>query len=566
MITRFGEEIPKEVLEALGNFHPAVRRLLFNRGVNTKEEAKDFLFPSFSSGVHDPFLLPDVLPAIERIRQAIDQNESIGIFADYDCDGIPGAVIANDFFEKLGYKNFFIYIPDRNLEGYGLNHKGIEELHANKVKLMITIDLGSVSISEIEFAKSLGIDVIVTDHHLPDEVEPDCIAFVNPKAKKSEYPFKELCGSGVFWKLVSAFLERYRDDFAVAKGWEKWLLDMVGIATVSDQVPLVGENRVLALFGLVVLRKTPRSGLRALAQEARVNLEKLTEQDIAFSFAPRLNASGRMAHPEIAFKLLIEKDRFEATRRAKELEALNRQRKTKVAQAMKKAHLKIKEHDLLKHPVLFVGDRDFSLGILGLIASKLLEEFKRPVFVWGTYDSLTLKGSCRSDGTCNLVEVMRQMPSELFVGLGGHKGAGGFSLTPDNLHLFYPALVDSYEKNKEELVEESEDRSFETEIELKDITASFIEDISRLGPFGMGNQEPVFYLSGVTVLKVSSFGKAGEHQKLILSDGTNSREAISFFKKDERVKDGDEISLTVILEATPFSDTPRMRMKSIFIS
>ena len=300
-----------------------LQALLKNRGIENEIEADAFLNPDYLRDFHDPFLMKDMEKTCVRIFEAIEAEEKIMIYADYDADGIPGAVILSDLFKKIGYKNFEVYLPQRNSEGYGLNLEAIKEFSGSGVKLLITIDLGITAIAEVAQAKVEGIDVIITDHHLPHENLPRAFSILNPKVigasidgtphdSAESYPEKMLCGAGVIFKLIQGFIGKYGEYFKIKDGWEKWMLDMAGLATLSDMVPLTGENRAIAHFGIKVLRKSPRPGLQKLLAKINVDQRYLTEDDIAFMVVPKLNAASRMDDPMRAFELLATSDEKEA--------------------------------------------------------------------------------------------------------------------------------------------------------------------------------------------------------------------------------------------------------------
>src|SRR3989344_6073662 len=300
---------------ALSTMHDLVSRLLQKRGITDASAVEAFLNPDYDLHTHDPFLLQGMDIAVERLLSAIKKNERIGIYADFDCDGIPGAAILSDFFNKIEYPNFEVYLPHRDREGYGFHTDAIAALAERGVKLIITVDVGTTAIDAVQFAKEKEVDVIVTDHHeIPGEL-PEAVAVLNPKL--APYPFPHLCGAAVAFKLAQATLaegkkqkvERFQK---IQNGWEKWLLDMVAIATVADMVPLVGENRALAHWGLQVLRKSPRPGIRAFCAKLRLRQNELSESDIGFSIAPRINAASRMDDPDLALRLLVTQDVAEA--------------------------------------------------------------------------------------------------------------------------------------------------------------------------------------------------------------------------------------------------------------
>ena len=474
-----GETAKKE----LKSYHPIIAQLLWNKNIINKEEAEKFLNPNFSENLHDPFLLPDMEKAVDRILRAINDNECIGIWSDYDADGIPGGALLHDFFKLIGYENFSNYIPDRHNEGYGLNKEGIDELKNRGVELLITIDCGVRDIEYVLHAKSLGIETIITDHHEQGEELPKAYAIVNPKIAKSKYPEKVLCGSGVVWKLIEAILKKQRvfkkngEDFELKEGVERWLLDLVGLATLSDMVPLTGENRTLAHFGLSVIRKNRRPGLRQLARILKIEEKHINEDDIGFLITPRINAASRMGHPKDAFSLLVSKTDEEAKEYAKHLDLINKERKIIVAQIVKEAHKKVEEKIALfgERPVIVVGNPERRPSLLGLAANSIVEMYGRPAFLWGRGGGEEIKGSCRSDGECDLVSLMERTKHS-FIEFGGHKFSGGFSITHENIHTLEEAIISASIESKINKTESLVDM----EIELKDATREIFYEIKKL--------------------------------------------------------------------------------------
>jgi single-stranded-DNA-specific exonuclease len=417
--------LQKEILEKKG-FDPEDEK--------QNKELEKFLNPIWSRDILDSRNIKDIDKSVERIKKATDNNEKIIIYADYDCDGIPGAVILHDFFKKINYENFSVYIPHRHNEGYGLNKNAIQKFIDEKYSLMITVDIGITNIEEIRFAEENNINVIVTDHHLPilDEagrqILPSSFSIINTKQDDDKYKEKYLCGASTAWKLVNAFLDKYRNEFNVAEGWEKWLLDMVGIATIADLVPLVGENRIFAKYGLEVLKKSKRPGLQKILANAKINQSKINEDDIAFGIAPRINSASRMAEPIHAFYALLQNE--ESINYANELEKYNDARK----QDTKDAHTSIDYENLKSEKIILIGDVNWTPGIIGLIASKVVENTSKTTFVWGLgEDENVLKGSVRAgaDGY-NVVHIMTEA-KDILENFGGHEMAGGFAIHRDNL-------------------------------------------------------------------------------------------------------------------------------------
>ena len=332
MIFEFATAIETETEKKLEAYSPLVKALLANRGVTEKEDAKTFLNISYESHIHDPFLLTDMEKSVDRILKAIDANEKIIIYSDYDCDGIPGGVLLHDFFKKIGYENFENYIPHRHEEGYGLNISAIEKFGEDGVDILISVDCGVTDVVPVEKANGFNIDVIITDHHFPNGTLPKAYAILNPKQDEDSYPYDMLCGTGVVFKLIQALIKKGNHSnggtsFDLKEGWEKWWLDMVGLATIADMVPLTGENRVLAHYGLQVLCKSRRLGLIQLCRKIYVKQLSITEDDIGFMIAPRINAASRMDMPQDAFKLLSTEDEVEAGMLSAHLDKINNKRK-----------------------------------------------------------------------------------------------------------------------------------------------------------------------------------------------------------------------------------------------
>ncbi len=526
----FHKPIEDTLREELSAYDDLIAALLVRRGVKSAKEAETFLNPSYDLHTYNPMLMKDMPKASERLIRAITEGEYIAVWSDYDADGIPGAVVLYDFLKKVG-AHFINYIPHRHLEGYGVNVAGIEKLASDGVTLVITVDSGITDVLSIARAKELGVDVIVTDHHEPGESIPDAFAIVDPKQAGETYPFRELCGAALAWKLVIATLSQ---DFSgrekFSSGWEKWLLDMVGIATIADMVPLVGENRVLAKYGLLVLRKSRRIGLTTMCRTARINQRTLSEDDVAFMIAPRINAASRMGDPIDAFRLFATEDHDEATLLAKKLESANRRRRSAAAAITRAVHTRIKARaprdDLPS--VIAMGDPDWSPALLGLVASGITEEYGRPVFLWGRDAAHAIKGSCRSEGVTDTFALMQATP-DTFVQCGGHSAAGGFVVRDDAIFFLEERLVQALAKTSPTVGETP--LCADAKLLLKDVTSTLLEYLEQLAPFGEGNKKPAWLLQNIKITQVSLFGKNNEHLKLFLTDECGTIEAVAFFAK-----------------------------------
>jgi single-stranded-DNA-specific exonuclease len=537
--------------------------LLRARGLETKEAIEDFFNPSYESHIGDPFGIIDLEKAAKRIVHAVKENEKIVIYGDYDCDGIPGSVVLHDFFSKIEYENFVNYIPHRHKEGYGLHAHAIEQFAKDGVSLVVTVDNGITNVKEVELANALGLDVIITDHHLPQAVIPPAYAVVNSKRKEDTYHDNMLCGAAVAWKLVCGILKIER--FGIREGWEKWLLDMVGLSTVADMVPLQKENRALAHFGLKVLRKSQRPGLQKLLSLARQEQRLLTEEDIGFTIAPRINAASRMDEPIKAFHLLAARNHEEAHALAEHLTELNDNRKLAVARMMKeiRAHMKTRE----LREVVVVGNPAWRVGVVGLAAGTLAEELGRPVFVWGREGGETLKGSCRSEGRTNMVELM-VAAGDALLEKGGHEQAGGFSVSHEEVHTLEDRLVDAYHSLYPEGVPEMRKEELRPDFELspEEITTDITRRLERFAPFGIGNPKPLFLFRGVTIGKIKYFGKNKEHLELLIGrQGMKPLSAIAFFGAHTLGKDrveGERLHIFAHIEknTSRFGDPVRLRL------
>lgn len=518
-----------------GTYGGLIRDLLSKRGIEGEEAVASFIEPSYERDVYDPFLMEGMHEATDRILKAIEGNEKIAVYSDFDCDGIPGAAVLHDFFKKIGFTNLDIYIPHRDREGYGFHVEAIEKLATKDVKLIITVDVGITAVDQVNFAHEKGVDVIVTDHHeLPSEL-PRALAVLNPKC--GEYPFRDLCGAGVAYKLVQALLKKGKDKgiigtTEVPEGWEKWLLDLVAIATVADMVPLVGENRALAYWGLIVLRKTPRKGLRALFAGQRTRQDSFTEDDVAFSLAPRINAASRMDEPEKAFRLLVTEDAKEAELLARYLEELNMSRKGIVASIVKEAKKRVRDRFEKDRKVIVLGDPHWKPALLGLAANSVMEERGGMVCIWGRDANGNLKGSCRSDGSLSVVEVFQGAKDSLKE-FGGHRASGGFSVTNEQVHTLPDALESSAQQIGVEKTEKKETNE-DARIELSEVSGNLLRALSLLAPFGIGNPKPVFRICSTTVSSVRIFGKANDHTEVVLkSQDSRDVRAFEFFSKPE---------------------------------
>jgi single-stranded-DNA-specific exonuclease len=567
-----------------------LKTLLLERLNLSAEEQQEFLEPPYKPG--DPFLFRDMEKSVARIHQALEQKEHIGIYADYDCDGIPGAVVLIDLFKELSkihggvLEYVHVYIPDRHDEGYGVSTLGIDELEKLGVTLMITVDMGITALAQVADAQSRGIDVIVTDHHAciarhSSESDgglelPAGFAVVHPAV--GDYPEKNLCGAAVAFMLVRGFLHRYGEAYKVPMGWEKWLLDLVGFATLSDMVLLTGENRMLVWYGMMVMKKTRRVGLQALFSANGIDMMRLTESDLTFTVAPRLNAASRMASPQLAFELLSTDDRMRAMELVKELTKINDERKVLVAHIVKAAHARLAAREL--PDIVVIGDLTWRPAVLGLVAGKLS---------WGEGGDGSLKGSCRMIAIHNASTLMQALPEGALLHSGGHKAAGGFGVAKDRVHFLEEALNTALVVRQDLTTNEAADEgaaSIETilsplSLPLVCATTRHLSTVRSFAPFGVGNPEPLFLFENVLIESSKKFGKAKEHIELVISDsstahstdsahswqaGSGQATAFTFFVDEDfctQCEPGNTITILGTLEAG-WRGGVRIRIKELY--
>lgn len=481
---------------------------------------------------HDPFLLPDMQQAVDRLVRAHDADERIVIYGDYDIDGLTATTTLLDGFESFGFRDVDAFIPNRFVEGYGLTVDAVEKIAAMGAQVIVTVDCGSLSEKEIIRANELGIDVIVTDHHNVAPVQPPAVAVINPKrllmdfpdeyenyilkADSPErgkiYPFLDLPGVGVAFKLIQALQTRLD---GLAPGQEKWLLDLVALGTVCDVVTLVDENRTHVYWGLKVLARTRRPGLKALMAVAGVEPEKVNARHLGFGLGPRMNAAGRLETAQYALDMLRAREGMLALKKARQLDTLNIARRSDQDKIFKAAIEQAQEY--LSDPVLVVSHADWNHGIIGIVAAKLLEKYKKPTYVLQEMGEES-KGSARSYGDFSAADAIRAADDIITKG-GGHKLAAGVTLPTKNIPLFRQRVNEFYRTknlfNQEALLLPREDVAVTL---FADVHEGLLAELARLEPFGNGNPEPVLKAQGVLVMNVRRMGADAQHVKLELRD------------------------------------------------
>lgn len=489
---------------------PAVANLLYQRGVQTEEALQDFLEPSLDQ-LHDPYVLHDMDRAVERIRAAIENYEQILIYGDYDADGMTSASIVKEALEQLGAE-CQVYLPNRFTDGYGPNSSVYKYFIENQgISLIVTVDNGVAGLEAIELAQSLGVDVIVTDHHSMPEVLPQAYAIVHPEHPDADYPFQQLAGCGVAFKLATALLEEVQVE----------LLDLVAIGTIADMVSLTGENRILVKYGLSVLKNTQRVGLQELFKIAGIQPDELDEEKVGFQIAPRLNALGRLDDPNPAVELLTGFDDEEARDIALMINQKNDERKELVQTIYEEAKSMVDA----TRPVQVLAKEGWNPGVLGIVAGRLLEELHQPVIVLNIEDGLA-KGSARSIEAVNIFDAL-DPHRDLFVAFGGHAGAAGMTLEVAQLEPLAETLAAYIRDNDLDMTSKNV-LYLDEELDLTQLTLETLKSFEKLAPFGMDNKKPIFFLKDFKVDQAQTMGAGNSHLKIKVSQEDASFEVVAF--------------------------------------
>ncbi len=491
---------------------------------------------------HDPFLLPDMLPAVERLVQAHERHERIVIYGDYDIDGLTATTVLLDAFEQFGFSDVQAFIPNRFVEGYGLTMEAVDRIiDTMQAQLIVTVDCGSLSEAEIVHANERGVDIIVTDHHNVAPVQPPAVGVINPKRLLQDYPdeyhefilkpdsphqgklypFLDLAGVGVAFKLVQALQTRLP---GLPAGQEKWLLDLVALGTVCDIVTLRDENRTNVFWGLKVLAKTRRLGLKALMVVSGVRQEQVKARDLGFGLGPRMNAAGRLDTAEYALAMLRATNKTTALEAARQLDEFNAVRRSQQDAIFKEAVRQAEQYQ--DDPVLVLSGRGWNHGIIGIVAAKIVEKYHKPTYVLEEME-FEAKGSARSFGDFSVADAIRASDDIITKG-GGHKLAAGVTLPTAAIPAFRQRVNQFYQslqlQNQAALLLPREDVT----AQLGEVTAELVADITRMEPFGPGNPQPVLRSNHVSVEQVRRMGSEGQHVKLTLRDETGQLQMIAF--------------------------------------
>ncbi len=496
-----------------------IARTMINRGIDTVPKVRAFINTDIDS-LHDPYLLKGIPEAVEVILRAVKGNIKICIYGDYDVDGITSTAIMIRALRKLGADPVY-YIPNRMEEGYGLNIESMDSIRELGVNLIVTVDCGIRSNEVVEYAKSLGMDVVITDHHECEGELPNASCIVNPHQPDCEYPHKGLAGVGVAYKLITALLEK-----AGQKGYAEELLDIVAVGTIADVVPLLDENRTIVRNGLEKIRSTDNEGIKSLLSVCGLAGKELSTFNVAFMLAPRINAAGRIADAKECVELLLTDNAERAMDIARKLDSDNRERQEIENYILvKAAEIIEKTIDTEKDKVLVLGSEDWHIGVIGIVASRLVERFHMPTFIM-SIDGESSKGSARSIPGFNIFEAMTKF-GHLFEKYGGHEMAAGFTIKTDRINELKSSMNDEFEsimgKNKpipEILVD--------YKLAPKDVSLDTVRHLKLLEPFGIGNASPVFVYRGLKVMSSKAVGNDGKHLSLMVHDGEKDIKCIAY--------------------------------------
>lgn len=564
-VWKMAESMPVGSLAEVSVRSPITRQLLWNRGVQTAQAAQAFFAPNWESDLHDPLQFRHLEPAANRLFSALQANERITVHGDYDADGVTGSALLlttlREIERRLTGRSLpdsctDFYIPHRDAEGYGLHERTVQLLHERGTKVIVTVDCGIACVAEIASARALGMDVIVVDHHQFGEVLPEAW-LIHPGLPQETYPFKKLAAVGVAFKFACALLTRARErGVDIPTGWEKWLLDFVSIATVTDMVGLVGENRLLEQYGLRVLRKTRRPGFLALFEAAKLDQGTLSAESVGFAIGPRLNAAGRMDHAQLALRLLLAESLDEARVLANELERCNRARQEATRAMMMEAEQLVQDQSMQEWPLQVVWHEAWSPSLVGLVAGRLMERSGRPVVAIGKHGDRWI-GSGRSPALFDITEAVRGAGEGILTRSGGHVQACGFSLeSEDSLPLFRDRLI-AWAKTRLEGRRLDPELLIDAEVGLGALSWDLWEDLAACEPFGMENPRPTFAIRGAFVAKVSTLGE-GKHLRLdVLDQGTKVFKCMGFSYPTNayQPKQGDRIDIAVQLAVNEWNGT-----------
>ena len=557
------EEAVPRLQEELG-VPRSIAQLLAIRKINTFEDARQFFRPSLNQ-LHDPFLMKGMETGSDRLASAIRSGEKVVVYGDYDVDGTTATAILYTFLKNFGLDVHY-YIPHRFKEGYGIGSDGIDYANEIKATLIVSVDCGITAVDETEYAKGKGIDLIICDHHNAGEVIPDAVAVLDPKQPGCPYPFKGLSGAGVGFKLVQATLIKLGLQPDVAHPY----LDLVAISIASDIVPIVDENRILMREGLMRINSNPRPGIKALMDRIQLKATEISTSHIVFSLGPRINAAGRMGDAAVAVSLLISETEQEANEYAARLEKINFQRRDTDTKTMDQALQQLDQNmDPEKCSSLVLHDPDWHLGVIGIVASRLVDIYCRPTIMLSTVDGL-IKGSARSINGFNIYDALKEC-DDLLVQFGGHKYAAGLTIAQDQLENF----IERFQQITSEQLSEQDFKPellIDAEIPLSEITPRFWKLLKQFEPYGPNNLKPIFVSRNIQIAGRLSIVGQGHLKMRISQDGTGPMDSIGFnmkkFAEPLRNAGGSPVDIAYSIEENTWNNrtTLQLRLKDIHIN
>ncbi len=514
--------LPNQLSNKL-NIHSSIAKILLNRGLKDEKSITKFINPRLSN-IYNPFEIKDMEKAVERTLQAIKNSEKILIYGDYDVDGVTSTVLLTKTLTLLGSSPSF-YIPHRIDEGYGLNQLAIGNILKKKVDLIITVDCGISSFEEIKFINDNKVDIIVTDHHQPDDTLPDAYAIINPNREDDTYPFSQLAGVGVTYKFCHALLKKSNFPEDKAKQFLRSHLDIVAMGTVADIVPLIDENRIFVKHGLQQIPNTNNIGLSELLKLLSLNNKTIDTFSIGYIIAPRLNAAGRTSHSKISVEFLLTEDKIKGRKLSLVLDNFNKERKLIEETILKEAIKNIEDEEIhLKNKIIITHSDNWHLGVIGIVASKLVDTYNRPVIILQKQEN-ELKGSARSINSFNILNAIHHC-KHILIRYGGHRYAAGLTLEYKNLKEFI-SLINEYADENLKDTDLTQELNIDCEIPFSEIDTKLLKDLTMLEPFGTGNPEPIFTTNHITILTEPKLLK-DKHIKLLLKQGNCTFPAIGF--------------------------------------
>lgn len=493
--------------------------LLKNRGILPSNE-DSFFSPNFEKDLHDPFIFRDMKKAVDRIIKAIKTKEKILIYGDYDVDGVTSTIMLNKLLTSLGL-DCFVYLPHRENEGYGMNKDVIKKYADLKYSLLISVDCGTSNIDEVDTANKLGLDVIIFDHHLTHQELPRAFAIINPKLEHEKYPFKDLSAGGVIFKFIQGFLKheaggKIAEEKGILGGWEKWMLDLAAISTICDSMPLIGENRVIVKYGLIVIAKSRNIGLKKLMDIAGIKFNSIDTKKVGFTIGPRINAAGRMEHANLAFDLLNTDDDVTAIELAQRLNQANINRQKLVEKIIQDVRQRLQKQS--DDYVCIAYDQSWPAGIVGLVAGKIKDEFYRPAFIIGS-SSKEFIGSGRSIDQLNIMEVMEQISKKnILKKYGGHKMACGFSVNGESQIDEFRVQMSKIIRDRLLNLDICPRLIIDAQLQLEDISESLVGEVVQFEPFGSGNEQPIFLAKNIEIVSQELIGQTKKHMRMYLRD------------------------------------------------